>query len=402
MQLPRGGAAARRAPTAPEHIHKRKQTMREFGLDLPDYPWDTMAPYRATAEAHPDGLINLSIGTPVDPTPSVIRDALAGATDAHGYPTTHGTLTLRQAIVDWFDRRRGVPGLSTDQVMPTIGSKELVAWLPFLLGLGEGDVVVRPTVAYPTYDIGAQLAGATPVAADSLDELDEATRARVRLVWINSPANPTGIVRDVDELKKIVEDARALGAVVASDECYAELGWGEWDAARGGKPVPSVLDPRVCGESQDLVLAAYSLSKQSNFAGYRGAFIAGDAGIMANLVNSRKHAGMIVPAPVQVAMTAALSDDAHVETQKDLYRARRETLLPALERFGLTVEHSEAGLYLWATAGEDTWATVQRFADKGIVIGPGVFYGTAGEGYVRIALTGSDDDITRAAARLSE
>ncbi|MGH1977188.1 succinyldiaminopimelate transaminase [Rothia sp. L_38] len=376
--------------------------MREFGLDLPDYPWDTMAPYRATAEAHPDGLINLSIGTPVDPTPAVIRDALAGATDAHGYPTTHGTLTLRQAIVDWFDRRRGVPGLSTDQVMPTIGSKELVAWLPFLLGLGEGDVVVRPTVAYPTYDIGAQLAGATPVAADSLDELDEATRARVRLVWINSPANPTGIVRDVDELKKIVEDARALGAVVASDECYAELGWGEWDSARGGKSVPSVLDPRVCGESQDLVLAAYSLSKQSNFAGYRGAFIAGDAAIMANLVNSRKHAGMIVPAPVQVAMTAALSDDAHVEAQKDLYRARRETLLPALERFGLTVEHSEAGLYLWATAGEDTWATVQRFADKGIVIGPGVFYGTAGEGYVRIALTGSDDDISRAAARLSE
>ena len=376
--------------------------MREFGLDLPDYPWDTMAPYRATAEAHPEGLINLSIGTPVDPTPSVIRDALADATDAHGYPTTHGTLTLRQAIVDWFDRRRGVPGLTTDQVMPTIGSKELVAWLPFLLGLGEGDVVVRPTVAYPTYDIGAQLAGATPVAADSLDELDEATRARVRLVWINSPANPTGIVRDVDELKKIVEDARALGAVVASDECYAELGWGEWDAARGGKPVPSVLDPRVCGENQDLVLAAYSLSKQSNFAGYRGAFIAGDTAIMANLVNSRKHAGMIVPAPVQVAMTAALSDDEHVEAQKDLYRARRETLLPALEGFGLTVKHSEAGLYLWATAGEDTWATVQRFADKGIVIGPGVFYGTAGEGYVRIALTGSDDDISRAAARLSE
>lgn len=393
---------ARRAPTVPEHIHKRKQTMREFGLDLPDYPWDTMAPYRATAEAHPEGLINLSIGTPVDPTPSVIRDALAGATDAHGYPTTHGTLTLRQAIVNWFDRRRGVPGLSTDQVMPTIGSKELVAWLPFLLGLGEGDVVVRPTVAYPTYDIGAQLAGATPVAADSLDELDEATRARVRLVWINSPANPTGIVRDVDELKKIVEDARALGAVVASDECYAELGWGEWDSARGGKSVPSVLDPRVCGESQDLVLAAYSLSKQSNLAGYRGAFIAGDETIMANLVNSRKHAGMIVPAPVQAAMTAALSDDAHVEAQKDLYRARRETLLPALERFGLTVEHSEAGLYLWATAGEDTWATVQRFADKGIVIGPGVFYGTAGEGYVRIALTGSDNDISRAAARLSE
>lgn len=374
--------------------------MSAFGLSLPDYPWDTMAPYLETAKAHPDGLVNLSIGTPVDPTPAVIRDALAAATDAHGYPTTHGTVQVRQAMVDWFDRRRGVPGLSVEQVMPTIGSKELVAWLPFLLGLGEGDVVVRPSVAYPTYDIGAQLAGATAVAADSLDELDADTRARVRLVWVNSPANPTGIVRGVDELKKLVDDARSLGAVVASDECYAELGWGEWDTQRGGKLVPSILDSRVCGESQRLVFSVYSLSKQSNFAGYRGAFIAGDAEIMPNLINSRKHAGMIVPAPVQAAMAAALNDDAHVEAQKNLYRARRDLLLPAVQKFGLTVENSEAGLYLWATAGEDTWTTVQRFAELGILIGPGVFYGEAGEGYVRLALTGSDSDIEKAAARL--
>ncbi|WP_346923475.1 succinyldiaminopimelate transaminase [Rothia sp. (in: high G+C Gram-positive bacteria)] len=374
--------------------------MSAFGLSLPDYPWDTMAPYLETAKAHPDGLVNLSIGTPVDPTPAVIRDALAAATDAHGYPTTHGTVQVRQAIVDWFDRRRGVPGLSVKQVMPTIGSKELVAWLPFLLGLGKGDVVVRPSVAYPTYDIGAQLAGATAVAADSLDELDADTRARVRLVWVNSPANPTGIVRGVDELKKLVDDARSLGAVVASDECYAELGWGEWDTQRGGKLVPSILDSRVCGESQQLVFSVYSLSKQSNFAGYRGAFIAGDAEIMPNLINSRKHAGMIVPAPVQAAMAAALNDDAHVEAQKDLYRARRDLLLPAVQKFGLTVENSEAGLYLWATAGEDTWTTVQRFAELGILIGPGVFYGESGEGYVRLALTGSDSDIEKAAARL--
>lgn len=374
--------------------------MSAFGLSLPDYPWDTMAPYLETAKAHPDGMVNLSIGTPVDPTPAVIRDALAAATDAHGYPTTHGTVQVRQAMVDWFDRRRGVPGLSVEQVMPTIGSKELVAWLPFLLGLGEGDVVVRPSVAYPTYDIGAQLAGATAVAADSLDELDADTRARVRLVWVNSPANPTGIVRGVDELKKLVDDARSLGAVVASDECYAELGWGEWDTQRGGKLVPSILDSRVCGESQRLVFSVYSLSKQSNFAGYRGAFIAGDAEIMPNLINSRKHAGMIVPAPVQAAMAAALNDDAHVEAQKDLYRARRDLLLPAVQKFGLTVENSEAGLYLWATAGEDTWTTVQRFAELGILIGPGVFYGESGEGYVRLALTGSDSDIEKAAARL--
>lgn len=374
--------------------------MSAFGLSLPDYPWDTMAPYLETAKAHPDGLVNLSIGTPVDPTPAVIRDALAAATDAHGYPTTHGTVQVRQAIVDWFNRRRGVPGLSVEQVMPTIGSKELVAWLPFLLGLGKGDVVVRPSVAYPTYDIGAQLAGATAVAADSLDELDADTRARVRLVWVNSPANPTGIVRGVDELKKLVDDARSLGAVVASDECYAELGWGEWDTQRGGKLVPSILDSRVCGESQQLVFSVYSLSKQSNFAGYRGAFIAGDAEIMPNLINSRKHAGMIVPTPVQAAMAAALNDDAHVEAQKDLYRARRDLLLPAVQKFGLTVENSEAGLYLWATAGEDTWTTVQRFAELGILIGPGVFYGESGEGYVRLALTGSDSDIEKAAARL--
>lgn len=374
--------------------------MSAFGLSLPDYPWDTMAPYLETAKAHPDGLVNLSIGTPVDPTPAVIRDALAAATDAHGYPTTHGTVQVRQAMVDWFDRRRGVPGLSVEQVMPTIGSKELVAWLPFLLGLGEGDVVVRPSVAYPTYDIGAQLAGATAVAADSLDELDADTRARVRLVWVNSPANPTGIVRGVDELKKLVDDARSLGTVVASDECYAELGWGEWDTQRGGKLVPSILDSRVCGESQWLVFSVYSLSKQSNFAGYRGAFIAGDAEIMPNLINSRKHAGMIVPAPVQAAMAAALNDDAHVEAQKNLYRARRDLLLPAVQKFGLTVENSEAGLYLWATAGEDTWTTVQRFAELGILIGPGVFYGESGEGYVRLALTGSDSDIEKAAARL--
>lgn len=375
--------------------------MPEFGLQLPDYPWDTMVLYRKTAEAHPDGLVNLSIGTPVDPTPDVIRRALADATDAHGYPTTHGTVEVRQAIVDWFERRRNVPGLSVEQVMPTVGSKELVAWLPFLLGLGKGDVVVRPTVAYPTYDIGAQLAGADFVAADSLDELDAETRARVRLVWVNSPANPTGIVRDVDELKKLVDDARAIGAVVASDECYAELGWGEWDVQRGGRSVPSILDPAVTGGSNDLLLSVYSLSKQSNLAGYRAAFIAGDAAIMKNLVNSRKHAGMIVPAPVQQAMTVALTEDLHVTAQKDLYRARREMLLPAVEKFGLRVEHSEAGLYLWATAGESTWDTVQRFADKGILIGPGVFYGDAGEGYVRIALTGSDENIAKAAQRLS-
>ena len=372
-----------------------------FGLDLPDYPWEAMAPYLAKATEHPGGAVNLSIGTPVDPTPALIQDALKAAADAPGYPTVHGTPALREAIAGWFERRRGVAGLDPRNIMPTVGSKELVAWLPLLLGLKPGDVVVRPKVAYPTYDIGATLAGVASVATDNLDELDEATRSRVRLIWVNSPGNPTGSVRDADSLRTLVEQARELGAVVASDECYAELGWGAWDVQRGGQPVPSILDPRVAGGSHQGLLAVYSLSKQSNVAGYRAAFVAGDPDLMPNLVNSRKHAGMIVPYPIQEAMRVALGDDAHVEAQKDLYRGRRERLVPALLDFGLEIKESDAGLYLWSTAGEGTWETVSRLAERGIVVGPGVFYGEAGNGYVRVALTGTDERIDAAVARLA-
>lgn len=375
---------------------------RAFGLDLPDYPWNSLAPYRQRAAEHPGGTVDLSIGTPVDPTPLVVQDALAAASDAPGYPTTHGTPALREAIVDWYSRRRGVAHLDPAAVMPTVGSKELVAWLPLLLGLGPGDVVARPTVAYPTYDIGAQLAGAEAVAADDLDNLEPEIRSRVRMVWVNSPGNPTGIVRDAASLKKIVDQARAQGAVVVSDECYAELGWGDWDVAEGGEPVPSVLDERVTGGDLSLVLSAYSLSKQSNLAGYRAAFLAGDPELMPSLINSRKHAGMIVPYPVQEAMRVALADDAHVASQKALYRDRRTKLLPAVEAFGLRIDHSEAGLYLWGTAGEDTWDTVGRFAELGIVVGPGTFYGDAGNGYVRLSMTASDERIDAAVARLRE
>jgi succinyldiaminopimelate transaminase len=374
---------------------------KTFGLNLPDYPWEAMAPYVAKAAEHPGGAVNLSIGTPVDPTPDLIQDALKAAADAPGYPTVHGTPALREAIAGWFERRRGVAGLDPRNIMPTVGSKELVAWLPLLLGLKPGDVVVRPKVAYPTYDIGATLAGATSVATDNLDELDDATRAHVRLIWVNSPGNPTGSVRGVDSLKALVGQARELGAVVASDECYAELGWGSWDVQRGGQAVPSILDPQVAGGSHQGLLAVYSLSKQSNVAGYRAAFVAGDPDLMPNLVNSRKHAGMIVPYPVQEAMRVALGDDAHVEAQKDLYRGRRERLVPALLDFGLEIKDSDAGLYLWSTAGESTWDTVARLAERGIVVGPGVFYGDAGNGYVRVALTGSDERIDAAVSRLA-
>src|SRR5690625_4925265 len=260
-------------------------------LSLPDYPWDAMERYRELADQHPEGAVNLSIGTPVDPTPQVVRDALMAAADAPGYPTTHGALGVRTAITDWFARRRGVPGLDPQNVLPTIGSKELVAWLPTLLGLGAGDVVIRPRTAYPTYDMGAMIAGAEALAVEGVLQCDEQTLSKVKLIRLNSPANPTGQVDSADWMRKVVELARRIGAVVASDECYAELPWET-------EEVPSVLDPRIAGGSHENLLAVYSVSKQSNLAGYRAAFTAGCPQLISGLLKTRKHAGMIMPTPV--------------------------------------------------------------------------------------------------------
>jgi succinyldiaminopimelate transaminase len=361
---------------------------------LPDYPWDLMGPATALASSHPDCIVDLSIGSPVDPTPALIREALARATDAHSYPTTVGTPALREAIAAWFARRRGVPGIGVDEVLPTIGSKELVAWLPFLLGLGEGDVVVHPRAAYPTYAMGAAIAGASVLASDDPAEWPDSTR----LVWLNSPGNPDGAVLDVPALTRAVERARALGAVIAGDECYAELGWeGRW----ADEPIPSILDPRVVGASREGVLGVYSLSKQSNLAGYRAAFVAGDSSVIARLVTVRKHAGMIVPGPLQEAMITALGDDAHVAEQKERYRARRDRLRPALESAGFRIDRSEAGLYLWATEGRPAWESIERLARIGVLAGPGVFYGDHFTEHVRLSLTATDERIDAAASRLS-
>lgn len=368
------------------------------------YPWDQVAPYAELARTHPGGMVDLSIGTPVDPTPEVIQAALRRAADAPGYPTVHGSVELRTAISDWFARVRGVGDVDPQAVMPTIGSKELVGLLPSLLSLGPGDVVVVPTTAYPTYEIGARLAGAQLLVAD--DVRDWAHNPAVKLAWLNSPSNPTGAVLGLDLLAEVIEAAREIGAVVASDECYATLGWGvPWDR----EPVPSVLDPRVTGGSHEGLLAAYSLSKQSNLAGYRAAFLAGDEALMARLVLMRRHMGMIVPAPVQAAMLAALGDDDHVRAQRETYRARRDALLPALEKAGLAIDHSEAGLYLWARpdpdsprARQDGWALMQSLAELGILAGPGAFYGAAGAGHVRLSLTASDERIDAAAQRLAQ
>ena len=360
-----------------------------LAASLPDFPWDSLAEAKAVAAAHPGGIVDLSVGTPVDPTPELGQRALADAADSPGYPQTAGTPRLREAIAGYLGRRWGTTGLVPDATLPVIGTKELVAWLPTLLGLGPDDLVVLPTMAYPTYEVGARIAGCQAAAVDDLTMLTQTPA----LVWLNSPGNPTGQILSAEELKRRVDWARERGAIVASDECYGEFGW---DA----EPV-SVLHPSVCGGDHTGLLALHSLSKRSNLAGYRAGFVAGDADLVAELLAVRKHAGMIVPRPVQEAMRVLLDDQSHVVEQYERYRRRRALLRPALEQAGFTLDHSEGSLYLWATRGEPGRDSVGWLAERGILAAPGDFYGAAAAQHVRVALTGTDERIAAAVARLA-
>ena len=365
-------------------------------LGLPEFPWNLLAPAKALASSHPDGICDLSVGTPVDSTPGFIREALSVASDAHGYPTVIGTREVREAILAWGQRRNMVDvGLSG--VIPTIGSKEAVAWIPRLLGVGSGDTVLVPEVAYPTYDIGARLAGATPVPVDPRkpDTWPDAV-----LVFLNSPGNPDGHVLSADELRAVRQWACEHDAVVVSDECYAALPWAEPWISEG---VPSLLDETVCEGDPSGLLVPYSLSKQSNLAGYRAALVYGDPELVAPIVEVRKHSGLMVPAPVQHAMAIALRDEAHVEAQRAVYERRRKRLVEACGKAGLVNdENSVAGLYLWLAhpRTQDSWALVDAFAKLGILVAPGDFYGEAAEGRVRVALTANDERIEAASQRL--
>jgi succinyldiaminopimelate transaminase len=356
---------------------------------LPDFPWDTIAAPRAIAEAHPGGIVDLSIGTPVDATPERAMLALSRAANSPGYPLTSGTTALREAIASYLTRRWGAVGLAPDDTLPVIGTKELVAWLPTLLGLGPDDLVAYPTMAYPTYLVGAKIAGCRAVACDDLDQLGE---ARPALVWINSPSNPTGQILDARALKHRVDWARERGSLVASDECYGEFGW-------EAEPI-SVLHPSINAGRHDGLLAVHSLSKRSNLAGYRAGFVAGDREVVADLLAVRKHAGMLVPRPVQEVMIELLGDHDHVELQRTRYLKRRTVLRPALETAGFRIEHSEGAIYLWATRDEDCHASVDYLARMGILVAPGDFYGAAATRHVRAALTATDERVAAAAARL--
>lgn len=333
-----------------------------------------MIPFREQAARHDGGAIDCSIGTPVDPTPQVVIDAVQ--LDAPGYPFTAGTPALREACAGWLARRHGVT-VDPDAVLPVIGTKEFIAALPTLLDFGSDHAVSVPEVAYPTYAVGAMIAGAQVVIEDPDADL----------VWVNSPSNPTGAVRTD------LATFRDRRGIVASDECYLEFGW-------EAQP-RSILHPDVCGGSHHGLLSVHSLSKRSNMAGYRFGFVAGDQALITQLLEIRKHMGAMVPTPVQSAAIAAWNDDAHVDVQRERYAARRAHLKDALQAAGFRIDHSEAGLYLWATRDEPCWQSVAWFAERGIVVTPGEFYGSAGAQHVRIALTVTDAHLAQAVARLT-
>ena len=349
---------------------------------LPDFPWDALAPYGEKARAHPQGIIDLSQGTPVDPTPEFIQQAFRAASNSPSYPVTAGTPELRAAIKKWASERLGATG--DFDVLPIIGSKELIAWLPTIL---ESKKVIFPEIAYPTYHVGAVLAGAEsiPVAIDAKDW------PAADLAWLNSPSNPTGRVHSDREIKACIDWSRTNKALLVSDECYLEF-------EHSAHPV-SVLSHT--GGDNTNVLAIHSLSKRSSMAGYRAAFVIGDSELIARIREIRKHGGMMVPLPVQKAMTVALADDKHVVEQRARYNARKDALRPALEAAGFTIEHSDAGLYLWCTRNEDDWESVSWLANLGILATPGSFYGVPGDRHIRIAMTATDAQIADAAQRIN-
>lgn len=371
------------------------------GFTPPPYPYDRLRPLAEIAARHDGGAIDLSIGTPCDPPPPSVLAALAGSGTERSYPPSVGTTALRGAASDWFGRRFGVD-VAPEHVAACVGSKELVAGLPHWLRLRrpDRDTVLYPSVSYPSYAMGAQLAGcrAVPVPVDAQWRLDLAAiapedAARALVLWSNTPGNPAG---GLDDLAAVAAWGRANDVLVVSDECYAEF---TWSGPLGEDGVPGST---ILSSGPDGVLAVHSLSKRSNLAGLRVGFYAGDAELVHYLGEIRKHAGLMVPGPAQAAGVAALADQSHVQQQRARYQERLERVARALSASGLDVSMPGGGLYLWVPApGGDAWALAERLAvELGVVVSPGEFYGDAHPGFVRVAVVQPDDRIDQIIRRV--
>lgn len=354
----------------------------------PPYPYDRLDDLKPLADALPGGLVDLSIGTPCDPPPPLVVEALARSGAERGYPPSIGTAAYREAAAGWMARRLGVT-VEPSAVAACVGTKELVAGIPQWLRLRRPDLdtVLYPAISYPTYAMGATLAGCRPVPYTDLAEISADDARRALCLWVNVPGNPTGALAD---LGAAAAWGRARGVPVLSDECYVEF---TWDG-----PPRTILQ-----HGSDGVLAVHSLSKRSNLAGARAGFYAGDAELVHYLAEVRKHAGFMVPGPVQAAAVAAWSDDQHVSDQRRRYQQRLAAMRAALAAIGVDAPLPQGAFYLWAPAPEgDAWALTRRLAEQGgALVSPGEFYGPAGAGHVRVAVVQPDERIALVAERLT-
>lgn len=358
------------------------------GFVPPPYPYDRLDEIVALAGLHEGGAVDLSIGTPCDPPPDEVLAALCTGDTARGYPPSIGTEALREAAAYWIDRRLGARVDPATELAACVGSKEFVASLPQYLKLRDPfrDTVLYPAISYPTYEMGATLAGCRAVPYLTLDDISDDDAHRALCLWVNSPANPTG---DLTDLAASAAWGRLRGIPVISDECYAEFTWAQ--------PPTTVLRSGTHG-----VLALHSLSKRNNFAGARIGFYAGDAQLVHYLREVRKHAGLMPPGPVQHAAVAALGDDEHVEAQRARYLRRMKRLVDVLARAGYPAHLPDGAFYLWVQApGDDAWSAARDLARRvGIVVSPGEFYGPLGRAYFRVAAVQPDARIELAADRI--
>jgi succinyldiaminopimelate transaminase len=356
-------------------------------FEPPIYPYERLVDLRAEADARPGGCVDLSIGTPCDPPPPAVIEALAGSGAERGYPPSVGSPEFREAAAGWLVRRLHVT-VEPSAVAACIGTKEFVGTLPQWLRLRTPgrDTVLYPGVSYPTYEMGATLAGCRAVPYLALSDIEAADADRALCLWVNSPANPSG---DLVDLAAVAAWGRDRDVPVVSDECYVEF---TWDG-----PPRTVLEHGLDG-----VLAVHSLSKRSNLAGVRAGFYAGDPELVHYLSEVRKHAGFMVPGPVQAAAAVAYGDDDHVDEQRARYHARLERLRKVLAAVDAPAPMPAGAFYLWAPApGGDAWALAKKLAvEGGALVSPGEFYGPAGAGHVRIAAVQPDDRIELIAERL--